>query len=223
MGQRPTPGHQAKRGPRGDISQDRILTAADRLLREQGSLDGISLRAIAAEVGVATNALYTYFPSLSHIWHALGDERLGALHPKDLLAIECRYCALLQLAQRAQQLLEIPGTLSLVRSQPILGTHSFRLSETLLALTAGASINPRDAHDLLMAWYYGSFALAEEEWTSRTDEIRAQNDLTEFPLIAARSSPDPAAQLHAILRGIGILHSCTRHRSSESPSSPTTP
>lgn len=198
----------AKRGPRGDIDRHVILAAADRLLRARGSLDGISLRAIAAEVGVAANALYTYFPSLARIWHDLGDERLGALRPAELLAVECRSCALLLLGQRAWDLATIPGTLSLLRAQPILGPHSFRLSETLLALTADASVDPRDAHDLLLAWSYGSMALAEEGWTSSTDEIRAQNDLAEYPLVAARSEPDQGAQLNAILRGIGMEHSC---------------
>ncbi|SJM69988.1 TetR/AcrR family transcriptional regulator [Gulosibacter sp. 10] len=198
----------AKRGPRGDLDRTVILETADRLLRTRGTIDGISLRAIAAEVGVATNALYTYFPSLSRIWHDLGDERLGTLHPEDLLAVDCRSCALVSLARRAQEMAMIPGTLSLLRAQPILGVHSFRLSETLLALTADARVDPRDAHDLLLAWSYGSMALAEEGWTSSTDEIRAQRALTDFPLVATRSEPDREAQLHALLRGIGIRHTC---------------
>lgn len=200
--------HQAKRGPRGDINQDMILRAGDRLLRNRGSLEGVSLRAIATEVGVATNALYTYFPSLARIWHDLGDERLGMLHPEELLSSTCRHCAFLSLAQRAQEMMTVPGTLSLLRHQPILGTHSFRLSETILALTADACVNPRDAHDLLLAWFYGSMSLLEEGWTSATDEIRSHNELADFPLVAARSEPDLAAQLDAILRGIGIMHTC---------------
>ncbi|MGO1542875.1 MAG: helix-turn-helix domain-containing protein [Gulosibacter sp.] len=204
----PTSRHSIKRGPRGDIDRHVILEAADRLLRKRGTIDGISLRALAAEVGVAANALYTYFPSLSRVWHDLGDERLGTLHPEDLLAVNCRSCALVSLTQRAQEMAMIPGTLSLLRTQPILGVHSFRLSETLLTLTANASVNPRDAHDLLLAWSYGSMALAEEGWTRSTDEIRAQQQLPEFPLVAARSDPDQGAQLHAILRGIGIEHTC---------------
>lgn len=206
--QESTPGHLTKRGPRGDISQSVILEAADRLLRARGTLDGISLRAIAAEVGVAVNALYTYFPSLSRIWHDLGDERLGTLHPEDLLPIDCRCCALFLLSQRAQEMTMIPGTLSLLRAQPVLGVHSFRLSETLLTLTADASVDPRDAHDLLLAWSYGSMALAEEGWASSTDEIRSQNELADFPLVASRSEPDQKAQLQAILRGIGVKHTC---------------
>lgn len=206
--QQPTSVHRGKRGPRGDISKELILGAADRLLRERGSLDGISLRAVATEVGVATNALYTYFPTLAHIWHDLGDERLGGLHAAELLSMSCRGCALLTLAQRGREMVAIPGTFALLRAQPIMGTQAFRLSETLLALTADAAIGARDAHDLVLAWFYGSISLSEEGWTSSTDEIRSRSDLSDFPLVATRAAPDPEAQAQAILRAIGIGHTC---------------
>ncbi|HIY66011.1 MAG TPA: TetR/AcrR family transcriptional regulator, partial [Candidatus Agrococcus pullicola] len=103
-----------RRGPRGDIDRKRILHAADKLLHERNSIEGIALRSVAKEVGVATNALYTYFPSLRAIWHDLGDERLGTLRPHELLDIPCRHCALQELAQRASVMARIPGTLSLL-------------------------------------------------------------------------------------------------------------
>ncbi|MGI6879437.1 TetR family transcriptional regulator [Microbacterium sp. gxy059] len=201
-------GPPARRGPRGDISRERILRAADALLRERGSLDGIALRAVAAQVGVAANAIYTYFPSLRAIWHDLGDERLGALHPADLVDLPCRHCALTLLSERAREMAEIPGTLSLLRAQPILGPHSFRLSETIMTLTADAVVDPRDAHDLIVGWFYGSSVLSAEGWTRGTDRIRADADLADFPRIAARAEPRPAAQWEAILRGLGIA--CAR-------------
>nr|WP_018297289.1 TetR/AcrR family transcriptional regulator [Corynebacterium lubricantis] len=203
-------GKPAKRGPRGDISKALILEAADTLLRGKGTPQGISLRSVAAEVGVATNALYTYFPSLARIWHDLGDQRLALLHPEELLEMDCRSCALLSLAQRGQEMMAVPGTLALFRYQPVMGVHAFRLSEVLLELTDEATIGARDAHDLLLAWFYGSISLAEEGWTSSTDEIRATQDLSDFPLIAGRADPDPGAQAQALLRAIGMNHTCGR-------------
>lgn len=197
----------SRRGPRGDISRERILAVADELVRARGSIDGISLRTVATTVGIAANAIYTYFPSLRAIWHELGDARLGTLNPEELLTIECRHCALLELLRRANTMVTIPGTLSLLRAQPILGRHSFRLSETVMQLTAGASVHPRDAHDLILGWFYGSSVLADEGWTSGTDDIRAEGDLADFPLIAHRPEPRPDAQVGAMLAGLGI--SCT--------------
>lgn len=195
-----------KRGPRGDIDASRILRAADALLTKQGTLEGISLRSVAAEVGVAVNALYTYFPTLKAIWHDLGDERLGLLRPTELLDIDCPHCAILELVERAAAMADVPGTLSLLRAQPILGPHSFALSETIMTLTEHGSVSPRNAHDLLVGWFYGSSVLDGEGWTSGTDDIRETEPLPEYPRIADRDAADRSVQVAALLRGIGLAH-----------------
>ena len=41
---------------------------------------GLSLRSLAADVGIATNALYHYFPSRSHLENALSEEAARRLH-----------------------------------------------------------------------------------------------------------------------------------------------
>jgi AcrR family transcriptional regulator len=48
-------------GPRRALTEDEILDAALRLL-DEGGANGASVRGIAAKVGVAPNAVYTYFP-----------------------------------------------------------------------------------------------------------------------------------------------------------------
>ncbi|MFF0503779.1 TetR/AcrR family transcriptional regulator [Streptomyces fimicarius] len=200
----------ATRGPRGDVTAAGILRAADRLLAERGRVEGISLRGIAAEVGVAVNALYTYFASLDAIWHDLADERLGLLRPAELLGRPCAHCALLELADRAMTVLSTPGTVSLLRRGPVLGPRSFALSETIMTLTEHAHLDPRDAHDLVVGWFYGSSVLDGEGWTSGTDAIRDREPLRDFPRIAGRSAPDRKQQAEAILRGIGLSCSATR-------------
>lgn len=197
------------RGPRGDITKASILRAADRLLVENSRVEGISLRAVASEVGVAVNAVYTYFPSLDAIWHDLADERLGRLQPADLLSPPCAHCALLELADRAGTILAVPGTVSLLRRGPVLGRCSFVLSETIMSLTEDACVDPRDAHDLVVGWFYGSSVLEGEGWTSGTDAVRDADPLSAFPRIAGRSDPDRRQQAEAILRGIGLTCSAT--------------
>jgi Transcriptional regulator len=204
----------AVRGPRGDITAERILCAADRLLEAHGRVEGISLRAVAAEVGVAVNALYTYFSSLDAIWHDLADERLGRLEPQNLLDRACPHCALLELSDRAVAVMSTPGTVSLLRRGPVLGRASFILSETIMALTEHGSLDPRDAHDLVVGWFYGSGVLEGEGWTSGTDAIRDADPLQDFPRIATRSQPDRHQQAEAILRGIGLTCSTARRWSS---------
>lgn len=198
-----------RRGPRGDLSRDVILKAADELVVEHGDVARVSLRGVAAALGVTANALYTYVESREQILHDLADERLGRLRPEELLRLaeECRHCALLELFRRATTLYTTPGTLPLLKAQPTLGPHSFRLSETVMQLCEGGLLEPRDAHDLVMGWFYGSASLDAEGWTAGTDTLRASPDVSSvFPRVGQRPDPDRAAQFAAILRGIGIEH-----------------
>lgn len=202
----------ARRGPRGDLSRRAILAAADALVTERGGLDGVSLRGVAAALGVAANALYTYVPSWAALVHDVADARLGRLRVGELVrpsagTSTCAHCALTELFGRATELYATPGTLALLKAQPVLGPESFRLSETVMALCADADVQARDAHDLIMGWFYGSASLAAEGWAAGTDAVRvAGNWAEDFPLVSARPDPEPAAQFAAILRGLGITH-----------------
>lgn len=201
-----------RRGPRGDLRRQTILAAADALVDRHGGLDGVSLRAVAGVLGVAANALYTYFPSRAALVHDLADARLGRLRVDELVppsigARGCAHCALTGLFRRAAALYATPGTLALLKAQPVLGPESFRLSETVMLLCADADVAPRDAHDLIMGWFYGSASLAAEGWATGTDALRHAADWVDgFPLVSARPDPQPAAQFAAILRGLGIAH-----------------
>ncbi len=55
------PGKRGRPGPRRALTEDEILDAALSLLDEGGAA-AASIRGIAAKVGVAPNAVYTYFP-----------------------------------------------------------------------------------------------------------------------------------------------------------------
>ena len=57
-----TAGVVRRRGPRRALSEEEILDAALGLL-DDGGPDAASVRGIAARVGVAPNAIYTYFPT----------------------------------------------------------------------------------------------------------------------------------------------------------------
>lgn len=194
-----------KRGPRGDISADDILSAADDLVIKLGDASKVSLRMLAGHVGVSANAIYTYFPSLDAVLHELADQRLGRLRAANLLADPCPHCGLRELQNRARDLFATPGTRALMRYQPVLGKESFRLSETVMELCEGATLPARDCHDLIMGWFYGSAMLVDEGWTSGTDTLRGSGEWAlDYPLVIGRSDANPEAQFDAILRGIGI-------------------
>ena len=64
------PSMHRRRGPRRALSEDQILDAAFALMDEGGAA-AASVRGIAARVGVAPNAVYTYFPDKAAVVKAL--------------------------------------------------------------------------------------------------------------------------------------------------------
>src|SRR3954464_15577584 len=63
-------------GPRRALTEDEILDAALSLL-DAGGMAAASVRGIAAQVGVAPNAVYTYFPGKAAVFAALVERLLG--------------------------------------------------------------------------------------------------------------------------------------------------
>src|ERR671932_810304 len=70
----PAPGRRPR--SRLTLSEEEILDAALHLL-DEGGPTAASLRGIAARVGVAPNAVYTYFPDKASVIKALGERLLG--------------------------------------------------------------------------------------------------------------------------------------------------
>jgi AcrR family transcriptional regulator len=79
----PTPAEGGRRRSRRTLSEGEILDAALELL-DEGGPNAASVRGIAARVGVAPNAVYTYFPDKASVIKALG-ERLPGEVLKDSL------------------------------------------------------------------------------------------------------------------------------------------
>ena len=132
-------------GPRRALSEHEILDAALALL-DAGGPDAASIRRIAAAVGVAPNAVYTYFPDKAAVGRALVDRLLGEI---DLAAgghhggwpdrIEA-----LALEMRAR-LVAHPGAVPLVLAAPMDGPCALLLGERLLGLLAEAGLGAEDA------------------------------------------------------------------------------
>ncbi len=70
------PARRRRPGPRRALTEDEILDAALTLL-DHGGANAASIRGIAAKVGVAPNAVYTYFPDKAAVIKALVDRLLG--------------------------------------------------------------------------------------------------------------------------------------------------
>jgi len=157
---------EGRRGRRRALTEDEFLDAALGLL-DEGGLDAMSLRAVAARVGVAPNAVYTYFPDKAAVVRALVERVLGEVDPGvadgpepwrvrvEALAVELRV-----------RLSGHPGVVGLMIGGPMDGPHALALQEGLLAVLADAGLDAADAARaayLLITYVFGSLALEVAE------------------------------------------------------------
>ncbi len=190
-----------RRGPRRALSEEEILDAALDLL-DDGGPDAASVRGIAARVGVAPNAIYTYFPDKAAVITALVERLLGQVD-HDVFADRERpwreRLEALALELRAK-LTAHPGAVGLMIGGTLEGPHALALNERLLQLLADAGLDPADAARasyLLVVYVLGSLAREvaqashggplppeSERVAGRADGFAATST-DEFPLTAA--------------------------------------
>ena len=157
------PVKRGRRGPRRALTEDEILDAALGLLDEGGPA-AASVRGIAAKVGVAPNAVYTYFPDKDAVVQALVERLLGEVD-HDVFADRTQpwrprvQGLALELRQR---LCAHPGAVPLMIGGPMDGPQALTLNERLLQLLADAGLERTDAARasyLLISYVFGSIAL----------------------------------------------------------------
>lgn len=150
-------------GPRRALSEDAILDAALALL-DTGGAEAASIRRIAAAVGVAPNAVYTYFPDKGAVVRALVERLLGQVDHAALtgpgrpwqerveaLALDLR-----------TRLAAHPGAMPLLLSVPMDGPAALTLGERLLDALAEAGLDATSAARAsytLMVYVLGAIAL----------------------------------------------------------------
>jgi TetR/AcrR family tetracycline transcriptional repressor len=157
------PAKRGRPGPRRALTEDEILDAALNLL-DDGGAAAASVRGIAARVGVAPNAVYTYFPDKAAVVQALVERLLGEVD-HDVFADRTQPWRLRveSLARELRQRLSAhPGAVALMIGGPMEGPHALALNERLLELLADAGLDPTDAARaayLLIVYVFGSIAL----------------------------------------------------------------
>ncbi len=133
-------------GPRRTLTEQTILDAALALLAERGA-DGITVRAIAAGVGVAPNAVYTYFPDKASVLQGLVEQLLGRVNHDRFTDLSLPWrdrVQALALELRAE-LLAHPGAVHLMLGNPLNGPNALAVSETLLSILADAGLDRENA------------------------------------------------------------------------------
>jgi TetR/AcrR family tetracycline transcriptional repressor len=150
-------------GPRRASTEEQVLDAALALL-DDGGVDAASVRGIAARVGVAPNAVYTYFADKAAVHKAIIERLLGEVDDGVFADREVPW------PQRVESLaLELrarlsahPGAVPLMINSRLDGPRALALNERLLELFADAGLDAAEAARgsyLLIVYVFGSVAL----------------------------------------------------------------
>ncbi|WP_394550589.1 TetR/AcrR family transcriptional regulator [Agromyces sp. MMS24-JH15] len=133
-------------GPERAFTSGQVADLALGLLDEHGP-DALSIRRVAGRMGVAPNAVYTYFPDKSALLRAVVDRIVGEHDTRILEATEVPWrerivAVALDIRTR---LLAHPGSALLFMSAPIDGPNSLALGEALLGALADGGLAPDEA------------------------------------------------------------------------------
>jgi TetR/AcrR family transcriptional regulator, tetracycline repressor protein len=163
-------------GPRRTLTEQTILDAALALLAERGA-EGVTVRGIAARVGVAPNAVYTYFPDKAAVLQGLVERLLGRVnHDRTDPSLPWRdRIHTLALDLRAE-LLAHAGAVHLLLGTRLNGPNAQAVAQTLLAILADAGLDPDNATNaayLLNVHILGSVAIQVAD----IDPFRADPDI----------------------------------------------
>ena len=139
---RSTPG---RRGPRRSLELAQVVDAALDVV-DQGGPDALSVRAVAAGLGVRPNALYTYVASRAALERELV-ERLLADSDVTLLSGKQPWAQrILDYATSLRAiLLRHPGAARLMMTAPMDGPTALLVGERLIAAVVDGGLSPEEA------------------------------------------------------------------------------
>jgi TetR/AcrR family transcriptional regulator, tetracycline repressor protein len=166
-------------GQRAGLSCGPVLEAARRIAEEEG-VDRLTMRRLAAELGVMPNALYTYFPHKEALLDALLDDLLAGIDPGDPAEGDWRDGLVRVMDSSRRLLLAHPRLAPVFLARPGLGPNAARLGEiTFELLRRGGLEGERavEAFRILLIYSLGFAAFQaprlQSDSVGRTREVEA--------------------------------------------------
>lgn len=151
------------RPPAAGLGRQQITARALELVEQEG-IDGLSMRRLAASLGVSPMAIYGYFSGREELVDAMADELVGRVPlPSDGPWREEgeRYAVAFHAV-----LLGHPALLALHATQPLTGPASVRAAQSLLGLLRRAGLGAREAvlsYQALSGYVYGTAITGSRE------------------------------------------------------------
>ena len=160
-------------GQRAGLTRAAVLRAARRIADEEG-VERLTMRRLAAELGVMPNALYTYVPDKEGLLDALIDDLLGGVDTGEVAA-DWRDGLVRVMDSSRRLLLAHPRLVPVFLARPGLGPNAARLGETTFALLRRGGIEGEravEAFRVLLAYSLG-FAAFQAPRLALDDDARA--------------------------------------------------
>lgn len=120
-------------GQRAGLSREAVLGAARRVADDEG-VDRLTMRRLAAELGVMPNAVYTYFPDKEALLDALLDDLLAGVEIGDPDQGDWRDGLVRLMDASRRLLLAHPRLVPVFLARPGLGPNAARLGEVSFRL-----------------------------------------------------------------------------------------
>ncbi len=211
---RPPSSSVRRPGPRSMLDVDRIVAVAVRLADVEG-LAALSMRRVAAELGVAAMTLYTHVPGKGELVDLMLDAVLGELYPDEQVVTSGAWRARLKTLAQANWdfFLRHPWALHVATARPPLGPGLMRKYELELRAVDGLGLSEVQM-DLLVTLVNGFVrgtvsgvqekadaervtGISENQWWAATEPYVARVfDAERFPT-AARVGPVAGEELGA--------------------------
>ncbi len=130
---------QGSRGPKGKYDRAAVAAAAIRLADAAG-LDAVTMRAVAAELGIAPMSLYNYVPTKDHLIQLMTDMAGGEYRYPD--PEPGRRAAIADLARQGRDITRRhPWLQDAIRRPAVIGPNGLRYLECFLGLLAGSGLD----------------------------------------------------------------------------------
>jgi TetR/AcrR family tetracycline transcriptional repressor len=184
-----------KPGERAGLSHEEILRHA-RSLAERGGLEAITMRAVANELGVLPNALYTYFQEKLVLLDALLDSLVGEIVPPPVTRDWQDGLVELMLSTR-KLLLSHPYAISLFLSRPG-GPNGLRLGEVIFQVLNRGGVRGKQAVDAFRVLMVYTFGFAAQE-IPRDDPARKPSQVNRGKSLFALFEPNELAITRRLL------------------------
>lgn len=181
------------RGSRGSTSRPRIVSAALDLIDREG-LEGLTMRSLAAELGVVPMATYRHFANKGELLDALLEQVSSQVDPGSADAGWRATATRLATDIRAELLLH-PGVAAALVNRPSLGPSAIALSEVMYAafLHDGFERDEVVAAANLVFTYVLGFVALEAPRRSATGSVEQALHVTQAELGRVYEGLDPVA------------------------------